>query len=169
MSKCVAISSIITPKESPVDILSTDRSRLQSSEEEDWEGEMQLQLQTRSHIKDIPQRERTWQYYSTNHFVTWSSLAPPGLSKTNKKNGGVVGGGCFLGVGRGCYKEVRQANKPCQVPTSLVREQLRNAVLQVRVRRIGRSSAFSRVLAMYIRFARRKLATKLWSLITFRR
>lgn len=49
--------------------------------------EMQLQLQAQCHIKDIPQRERARWYYSTNHFVTWSSLAPSRLSKTNKKNG----------------------------------------------------------------------------------
>lgn len=51
-------------------------------------------------------------------------------------------------VGRECAgKEVRQANKPCQVPTSLVREQLRNAVLQVLVGKTRRSSTFSRVSA----------------------
>lgn len=60
--------------ESPVDIL--ERSIVpRSYEEEDWEGEMQLQLQTQRHIKDIPQRERTWRYYWTNHFVRWSRVA----------------------------------------------------------------------------------------------
>lgn len=39
---------------SPLDI--PERSiAFQSSEEEDWEGEMQLQLQTQRNIKDIPQ------------------------------------------------------------------------------------------------------------------
>lgn len=52
----------------------------------------------------------------------------------------------FLGSGsRVPGKEVRQANKPCQVPTSLVREQLRNAVLQVQVGKTRRNSTFSRV------------------------
>jgi len=51
----------------------------------------------------------------------------------------------FLGSGSRVLEEVRQANKPCQVPTSLVREQLRNAVLQVQVGKIGRSSVFSHV------------------------
>jgi len=71
---CVAVchSTIITPKWSSLDIPKRSIA-LQSSEEEDWEGEMQLQLETQRNIKDIPQRERTWQYYSTNHFVTWSS------------------------------------------------------------------------------------------------
>lgn len=90
-------------------------------------------------------------------------LGSSGVEQDEQEERGRGGGSCFLGVGRGCYKEVRQANKPCQVPTSLVREQLRNAVLQVRVGRIGRSPVFSRVLAMYIRCARCKLATKLVS------
>lgn len=86
LSQSVGIPSIITSKELPVDIV-VRSIVLQSSEEEDWEGEMQVQLQTQRYIKDIPQRERTWQYYWTNHFVRWSRLAPSGLSKTNKKNG----------------------------------------------------------------------------------
>ncbi|KAL0111952.1 hypothetical protein PUN28_013281 [Cardiocondyla obscurior] len=66
---------------------------LQSSEEEDWEGEMQLQLQTQRNIKDIPQRERTWQYYSTNHFVTWDQCEDESERKPVTLTGGLRGGG----------------------------------------------------------------------------